>query len=253
MLRTRLRSFTLIELLVVISIIAVLIALLLPAMGRAKEQGRRAVCGSHARSLITGVHVYASDNSDEVPARSAYFPITLNYFRPGPGGPTVSLYGDFSAIYPNYVSSPDAHYCPSGPYSPDTPWWHPEAMSGYPAFYGYFPWHNIWGRYITYDYFGRQTIDYGGKSPPLDINGDVFAPPVSLVDEPGSVLITDMSNYDPLEDAYTFINHPPNPDYNIYSQRDGTNVGYLDGSVVWKHERETVSRFQWRPNLWKKF
>lgn len=137
------RGFTLIELLVVISIIALLIALLLPALSRAKGMARRAICVSYARSLATGVHVYSNDHKDEIPGPSAYFRQTLNYFQPGAGGPTVSLYGDFSVIYPNYVSSPDAHYCPSGPYSADTPWWQPGLMSGYPAFYGNFPWHNL--------------------------------------------------------------------------------------------------------------
>lgn len=100
------------------------------------------------------------------------------------------------------------------------------------------------GAYITFDYFGHQTIDCNAKNPPLDINGDILEVPVSLADDGDLVLITDMSNYDPLLDLYTFINHPSNPDENKYSEREGTNVGHLDGSVIWKGERDTVARLQ---------
>ena len=57
-------GFTLIELLVVISIIAILAALLLPALARAKEKGIRAQCMSNLRQVSVGANMYASDNSD---------------------------------------------------------------------------------------------------------------------------------------------------------------------------------------------
>jgi prepilin-type N-terminal cleavage/methylation domain-containing protein len=46
----RFRGFTLIELLVVVAIISVLIAILLPSLGRVKETARRTVCASNLRS-----------------------------------------------------------------------------------------------------------------------------------------------------------------------------------------------------------
>lgn len=61
------RGFTLIELLVVVAIIALLLSILLPALGNAREQGRRAVCSTHLRSLIQAMIYYAGDNRDSVP------------------------------------------------------------------------------------------------------------------------------------------------------------------------------------------
>ncbi len=61
------KGFTLIELLVVIAIIAILAAMLLPALARAREQARRASCMNNVRSLVQVSHMYSIDNNETFP------------------------------------------------------------------------------------------------------------------------------------------------------------------------------------------
>jgi prepilin-type N-terminal cleavage/methylation domain-containing protein/prepilin-type processing-associated H-X9-DG protein len=57
-------GFTLIELLVVVAIIALLIAILLPSLGKAREQGRRSACAANLHALIAGYRTYATEFDD---------------------------------------------------------------------------------------------------------------------------------------------------------------------------------------------
>jgi prepilin-type N-terminal cleavage/methylation domain-containing protein len=61
------RAFTLIELLVVIAIIAILAALLLPALSKAKDRSRLAMDVNNQRQILLAMHMYASDESDFLP------------------------------------------------------------------------------------------------------------------------------------------------------------------------------------------
>jgi prepilin-type N-terminal cleavage/methylation domain-containing protein/prepilin-type processing-associated H-X9-DG protein len=60
-------GFTLIELLVVVAIIAVLVAILLPALGKARRQTQSAVCLSNMRQIGAGVSLYLLDSMDRTP------------------------------------------------------------------------------------------------------------------------------------------------------------------------------------------
>jgi prepilin-type N-terminal cleavage/methylation domain-containing protein len=90
------KAFTLIELLVVIAIIAILAALLLPALQEAKWKGRAMVCVNHVRQLTMASLAYTSDYDGRFPAVAMFNPLPSPcgqwYFAPGSWIPQIASY-----------------------------------------------------------------------------------------------------------------------------------------------------------------
>jgi prepilin-type N-terminal cleavage/methylation domain-containing protein len=231
-------AFTLIELLVVIAIIAILAALLLPALAGAKEHARRTGCVSNVHQFLLAAHMYANDNDQGLPSGASD--------SSAPDGvlddsiPILSATTRTQMI--QYAGSYKMLGCPSlgAPFNTADGW--------YQDSYGYV---------IGYNYLGGHA-----NTPwPLLTGGEAWFSPQKLTDVspnigPGSPLLTDMNDWSPGYGG-SIVPHGrngpvqangdfSNPGASGLSVVDlgamGGNIGNLDGSVIWRAIKQMKAR-----------
>jgi prepilin-type N-terminal cleavage/methylation domain-containing protein/prepilin-type processing-associated H-X9-DG protein len=112
--QTRVRkAFTLVELLVVIGIIALLLAILLPTVSRARESGRRIKCASNLRTLAIGFEAYRSNYHDHYPALAKWYGPVVDVPEDWIHWPSYRNLADSQIAKTLRNASPDLFRCPS--------------------------------------------------------------------------------------------------------------------------------------------
>jgi prepilin-type N-terminal cleavage/methylation domain-containing protein len=244
------KGFTLIELLVVISIIALLIAILLPSLAKAKELANRAVCSANVRGIIQSMVIYAQSNESQFP--SVMPPASTSYDNSaGTGTPTVnaSAPAEINAIYStpleqgnpmacmwllvlNGQMTPKSFICPSDPIATSPSAEFNSTQEYYPNFgmIGSATSPSTTGEgesySIAYPWFGSQVGAWwndNAATSDLPLVSDMAPADVTGAGNTNRITTTAQSNtYGPY--IYNSGNHGG----------DGQNVGFGDDHVSWE-------------------
>ena len=220
-------GFTLIELLVVVAILALLIALLLPAVKRARETARVSVCGSQLRQIHLAMSLYADDHADAFARNHVITSVGYCYFDAE--GPI----DDFRPLLEPYVSDHvEIFYCPSGGRLISEGGWH--TVDGPTAPNGWRDPGPVSSRFFSYQlwpsdgYFGPLYV-FEADDPQRD---RPFRDAVELPSE--EIMVQDMAVSDIGAPTPGFLNHPASTnEYYALEAGSGFNNCFHDGHVAW--------------------
>jgi prepilin-type N-terminal cleavage/methylation domain-containing protein len=228
------RGFTLTELLVVVGIIALLIALLLPALAKARDQANKTKCLSNLRQLAISAIMYADQNKGRYPLELRNNNNGINAFKYNPGESALWTNGFITTMFiamgyedpgtvtgqPKAIS--EVWECPSNPYFNTQ-----NTFVNFSAvFTSYLYFGNGWGKPATDSFernysmrptrVGPESTNLANNSLPLPLFGD----------------IVQYATADPFRNGWT-INHSWYQDSAGLMHVSGANQVFTDGHGEW--------------------